>query len=237
MIKAVVFDFRDTLLKVAKGYKVMNRHLFLFVRSRNVAISKKELERMYSDVIRSAKNKAAKNKKLHDAMPMFVGLLLKKLGIKTNKQESEALLKNMNDAFAASVSLYPDAKKLLKEIRRRKLRTAAVIDGTSYRERKIISRLGLKKYLDEIVISEEVGFNKFTDKPLRTALAKLRIPPQKVLVVGDRIDKDIVHANNLGCLSVKLVRNKGRYARLVGTTSAHKPKYEVTNLMELKKYL
>lgn len=237
MIQAVIFDFRDTLLKVSDGYKAMNRRLFTFVRSYKTALNYKQFERQNMRVILSQKARIAKNTKLHDAMPVFVESLLKQLKIKPEDEEYIRLLRGMNDDFAVNVSLYPDAESLLKELKQRKLKTAVVIDGTSYRERKIIRRLGLAKYLNVVVISEEVGFNKFTSKPLEAALRKLKTTPANALVVGDRLDKDIIHANKLGCVSVRLVRNQGRYAALVSVKKKEKPDHTIRNFSELRKFV
>ena len=53
-------------------------------------------------------------------------------------------------------------------------------------------------------------------------------------MVGDRVDKDIVHANRLGCISVLLQREKGRYRHLEVEQPEEKPMFVVQGLLEIK---
>jgi FMN phosphatase YigB (HAD superfamily) len=237
MIKAVAFDFRDTLIDVKPGYKARNIALFRMLKRKGIKASDEDILNKYREVINREKNRRAKQLRVFDPSSIFVSGLLKQFKVKITPGEIGRLLEDMNARFAKKVKLYPDALALLKLLKKRKIKTAVVIDGESKRERAIIKRLGLKTYLDVIVISEEVGLNKFTSKPLQTALIKLGVNPEHVLSVGDRLDKDVVHANKLGCVSVRLVRNQGRYASLVGTRSSEKPDYMVKNLLELRKYI
>lgn len=66
---------------------------------------------------------------------------------------------------------------------------------------------------------------------------KLKADPKQTLVIGDRLDKDIMHANKLGCVSVRLIRHGGRYANFVGTKSTEKPKFTIFSLNEVPKLL
>ncbi|MBI3952518.1 MAG: HAD family hydrolase [Candidatus Doudnabacteria bacterium] len=233
MIKAVAFDFRDTLLKVDRGYKAMNRSVWNFVIRKGIKISEKDLLRMNALVIKEHKRKIAKNKKIYDATPIFIAALLKKLGLRLVDKQFHKLLGQVSGSFVRNANLYPDAVRLLKTLKNRKIKTALVIDGSIKREKAIIKRLGLNKFINVVIISEEIGHNKFTSKPLAAALKKLKVNPEHVLVVGDRLDKDIVHANKLGCVSVQLVRHGGRYADLVGTKIAEKPKFIVYSLSQV----
>src|SRR3989338_7328911 len=157
MIKAIAFDFRDTLLKVEHGYKAMNELIWKFVVSKDIKISRTDFFDLNQTVIKEEKNKVAKNTKLHDAAPFFIRGIFRKLGLTVSKRDLDKLLDQRNVKFASKVSLYPDAKKLLQKTKKLKLKTAVVIDGNSRRERLIIKRLKLKQYLNVIVISQEVG--------------------------------------------------------------------------------
>src|SRR5690348_3333370 len=79
--------------------------------------------------------------------------------------------------------------------------------------------------------------NKFTSAPLENVLKKLKVDPKSALVVGDRIDKDIIHANKLNCLSVKLERKKGRYTHQTALSNLEKPNYTIQNLKQLIKII
>lgn len=231
--KAFIFDFRDTLLRVNTGYKEANKVLFQFI-TRRKKISHKNFIKIFISVIKEHKS----NKKtVHDWSRLYTTKLLEKLGFNLSKKELEKIFAAWEKAFVSKVELFPDAVRLLKTLKVKRIKTAVVIDGTSKRERTIIRKLGLGKFLNVIVISEEVGLNKFTPMPLITALKKLKAKPNESLAVGDRVDKDIVHANKLGCFSVRLIRNRGRYANMVGLKTNEKPKLTINSLDELAKFI
>ena len=237
MIKAVLFDFRDTLLDVKQGYQACNLLLQQFVNQYNSIDPDKlqsDFKESISEVIAETKNN---NTHIHNWNALFLLNLFKKLGINLTPSEFNDFLEKYDMEFAKKCHLYPDAHKLLDQLKERGIKMGVIIDGTSKRERMIIKNLSLEKYFDTISISEEVGHNKFTDEPLKEALSEINTPPSEVLVVGDRLDKDIIHANKLGCTSIKLERHQGRYTDTTAISDQEKPKHLINSLDKLTAYL
>jgi FMN phosphatase YigB (HAD superfamily) len=63
------------------------------------------------------------------------------------------------------------------------------------------------------------------------ALAKLGVKPRNTVMVGDRIDSDIIEANRVGMKSV-LFKWNTRYDELI-TSEEEKPKFTIGSLTEL----
>ncbi len=232
MIKSIIFDCRDTLIRVDRSYAAANRFLFEWVREQR-PVSKTKFDAILHHAIDSIRKKHAGNPNIHDWNALFVRKLLISFNILISSQQFQHLLRAYSREFAKHAVLYPEVRPVLNQLRRKKIKIAVVIDGTEYRECLILRQLKLTKYFSSMVISEQVEKNKFTSLPLKRAIRKLQVKPKQIFVVGDRIDKDIVHANRLGCVSVKLERQSGRYTKNKGTKKIEQPNFTISSLRQL----
>ncbi len=237
MISAVILDLRDTLLKVDKSYKKSGDFLFKFLKQKSPTLTKKEFNNRLKESLTFISKKFGKDPTIHNRELLIVSHLLNSLNITLTNPQLNKLLNQYSNTFVENASLYPDAKFLLNFLKKNKIKTGLVIDGTIKRETKIMQKTGLNKLITAITISEAIGKNKFTPEPLKDVLKKLNATPKSTLVIGDRIDKDIVHANQLGCLSVKLERKKGRYTHQTALSNLEKPDYTIQTLKQLIKII
>ena len=231
MIRAVVFDLRDTVIRVDRAYARMHALLRRFMRERGANLTQKQLDTAFGNTLQRVKKRFDTD--VHDWNVVLLDYIFEDCGLRVPQKTMQKFLKRYDRVFVANAALYPDAKSILKLLRKRGLKLGVVIDGTRRRERALLKRLKLNTFFDAAVISEDVGVNKFTPVPLATAIQRLKIPPREILVVGDRIDKDIVHANRLGCISVKLERPGGRYTDTAALASDERPRHIVHSLSEI----
>ncbi|MFH0713914.1 MAG: HAD family hydrolase [Candidatus Micrarchaeota archaeon] len=236
MIKAVLFDFRDTLVDVSKAREAQLEFIYNYVKKRGVNISFEVFREKSKEAGAAIIHTFPKNMYIHNWGMLINKNLLESLGVKVEGRDFEKLMNEMDVVFIANVSLYPDATTILNFLKMKDVKMGAVIDGTSKRERQIIAKLGLSNYLSVIVISEEVGKNKFSLLPLQKALEQLQCPAGEVMVVGDRIDKDIAPANKLGCIAIKLERTQGRFANMKPERSEDRPRHVISKLSELAEF-
>lgn len=73
-----------------------------------------------------------------------------------------------------------------------------------------LRRKDLLRYFDVIVTSVGANSRKPDDEIFKKALARLRVFPHETVMVGDRVDADIVGANRVGITSI-LCRWNTRY--------------------------
>lgn len=229
MIKAVLFDLRDTLLDVKQAYKSSGDFLLQFVNQHGVIIN---LEKLQNDLSEIRKTEIENNdwKSTYNWDAIFLPALLKRYKINLSVNQLTKFLDEYAKVFAEQARLYPDAAKILKYLRKNDIKTGVIIDGTKKRENMILTKTGLGKLIDIATISEEVGQSKFSDLPLKDALKKLGTSPANVLVIGDRIDKDIIHANRAGCMTAKLERPSGRYTDINALSDEEKPDFIIHSL-------
>ena len=104
-------------------------------------------------------------------------------------------------------------------------------NGDSAGARNIIKATGLQDYFDAIIISEEVGIEKPCQGIFDAALAKLGVKAENAVMVGNRIDADILGANRLGMKSVWFKWN-ARYSDTV-ESSQEEPDFTINSLFQL----
>ena len=110
-------------------------------------------------------------------------------------------------------------------------RIAMIANGDSAGARNIIATCGLEDCFDVIVISEEVGIEKLDKQIFQVALDKLGVEAENAVMVGNRIDADIVEANRIGMKSVWF-RWNDRYEETIGSEE-EKPSFIIKSLSEL----
>lgn len=96
--------------------------------------------------------------------------------------------------------LYPDVEKVLKELSQKyKLGIIAnQVAGTQNR----IDNWGIGKYFDIVIASTEAGCSKPDLRIFNIALEQAGCKPNEAVMIGDRLDNDIVPAKQLGMKTV-----------------------------------
>lgn len=102
------------------------------------------------------------------------------------------------DYFLDNVEVYRNVKSTLTLLRKAGMRVAIVSDGDlSLRIRKA-KKVGLLKYVDELVASEEVIFEKPFSAIFTLALSRLKVEPEDAVMIGNDYKNDIRGAQLVG---------------------------------------
>ena len=89
---------------------------------------------------------------------------------------------------------FPDTHEVMDELRRRDIRIA-VVSNIHYDIRPHFVRHDLDRFVNEYVLSFELGYQKPDARMYTTALSLLAVDPQRALMVGDRPELDAVAAD------------------------------------------
>jgi putative hydrolase of the HAD superfamily len=118
-----------------------------------------------------------------------------------------ALLDPLYERFAQAGAwrIFDDVLPTLTALRARGLRLA-VVSNWDERLRPLLTDLGLTSFFEVIVISREVGHAKPAGEIFRHCLEALRLPPGRVLHVGDSQEEDVRGARRLGLRALHLHR-------------------------------
>ena len=133
---------------------------------------------------------------------------------------------NSDDEF-----VYPQAEECLRELHKRyKIGIIAnQVPGSSER----LEKLGLLKHIDMVVASAEEGISKPDLRIFQIALDRADCEAEATVMVGDRIDNDILPANNLGMMTVWIKQGLGGLCE--PTIDSEMPNYTISNLSEMIK--
>ena len=145
----------------------------------------------------------------------------RQLGVKLPKWESQY------------ERLYTDTKDCLKKLSR--IYKIGVIANQSLGTSERLENLGVRKYLDLIIASAEEGVSKPDRRIFEIALERSSCKPENAVMIGDRIDNDIVPAKQLGMKTIWVKQGFGSLWNI--TDESEKADIEINNLSDVLKYL
>ncbi len=100
------------------------------------------------------------------------------------------------------LELWPGALDLLGDLRARGYKLGMITNGFAETHREKISLLALERAFDEILIADEVGMLKPDPRIFRLAAERLGVAPERCAMVGDRFDRDVVGARDVGMFTI-----------------------------------
>lgn len=127
-------------------------------------------------------------------------------------------------------SLYPEAETVLKSLLKMGYRLG-IIANQSIGSEERLEEWGIRKYFSVVIASAEEGVAKPDKEIFLRALKKANCDPQNAFMVGDRLDNDIVPANEIGMKTVWIKQGLGGYA--TPKEPLEYPDYTVNDLTEL----
>ena len=231
MIKAVFFDLWDTLL-IDRGFfrGERNEVVLEFLKSLDKETTLEEIDKLFIEVHDHIETEYFGSVEKYK-FGMGLSFIFERLGVRVNKEMTEALEEKLWKLFLHEGKLRPHAIETLSYLKRRGYKLAVITNWSTVTGNEVVDSFDLRKYFDLIVISEDVGGEKSTTLPFKVALEKLGLKPEEVVMVGDRDDEDIFGAKLLGIKAVKIYGSH----RVFGET--RKADYEINDLIELKEIL
>lgn len=112
------------------------------------------------------------------------------------------LLDDYVEQFKYSCIAFPNLIHMFDELKHEKLTLGIITNGFGTFQMDNIKALGIKKYVDTILISEWEGIKKPDPKIFLKAIEKLHVEPNQCVFVGDHPENDIHAAKNVGMKSI-----------------------------------
>lgn len=209
MLKAILMDLDNTLYDASAAYRRGEEAAVRF-GSDALGISLQEWGEAWprgkartKEILQSC---AAQHHRL-----FYIQHALEYLG-RSPFEHAEEIYKAYWDAALEGLCLFEGAEAFLQEAKAKGLKLALCTDMTAAMQYRKIRKLGLDKYLDALVTSEEVGVEKPDRKMFELALAKLGVSPAEALMIGDSLSKDVEGAQNIGIRAIWKANPKAAYA-------------------------
>ena len=129
--------------------------------------------------------------------------------------------------------LYPDAKIVLETLHNRY--KIGVIANQLPNLEKRLENFGIRQWIDLIISSADCGFSKPSSKIFQLALQQASCSASSAIMIGDRLDNDIVPAKALGMKTIWIKQGFSAYSPI--QSPSEEPDFTVNSLSDLLKIL
>ena len=97
---------------------------------------------------------------------------------------------------------------------------------------KRLDEFGILKCFELVIASEEVGISKPDKEIFIITISKVNCIPQECVMIGDRLDNDIIPAKQIGMKTIWIRQGLAKYQdKLIGISNSD---YIIDSLIELK---
>jgi putative hydrolase of the HAD superfamily len=189
-IQAVLFDLDGTLLDRRETFR---RHLELQVARHANLFGREDAVRYVAKLLELDENGTLDRGVFYDRVEAEFALPI---------GSSATLIADFETHFPETCAPLPHLHETLQALRGCRIKLAVVTNGRGLIQGRKVQRLGIRPFLDAVLISEEMGFRKPDPRIFRAALDQLRVEPTAAAFVGDNPDTDVLGARNIGLLSV-----------------------------------
>ena len=114
------------------------------------------------------------------------------------------------------ITLYDGVFELIQGLKSKGIKVGIITDGRVSGQKRKIQALGLDKLIDDIIITDELGgvqFRKPCDIAFRIMQRRWGLPFEKIVYVGDNVEKDFQAPKQLGMRSLYFKNKSGLYIK------------------------
>ena len=209
MIKAVFFDLYNTLIHYEPPPEEQQTQA---CRAFGIEVERQAIRHGYwaaNEFLTHENARLAIQKRSEEEQREFwidwEATLLRKAGVNVSRELASQILDWVRQTDRKLV-LYPDVLPTLTLLRSRGL-TLGLISNLERSLEHLCTDLGLSPYLDFILISHEVGFEKPHPEIFLTALERAKVQASEAIHVGDQYHADVVGARQVGIKPLLLDRD------------------------------
>lgn len=230
-IKGVIFDLDETLYDYKSADKIAYDHVteYLIKLKKYDKIdvvatlfeAKKSVKNILSPVLSTS---------IHQRILYF-----QKIVEKLNLSYVEAKKINLMywEKFYNNIVPREGVIDLFKYLKEQNIKIAVLTNFTTEHQFNKLDKLGLLKYIDVLVTSEEIGVEKPDKRSFQAIINKLKLSPDKLLMVGDDFKSDIEGAIESSIYAAYFNKNSEK----VSMTSDHLTFNSFDQLLNLFKKL
>jgi putative hydrolase of the HAD superfamily len=226
MVKAVLFDWGDTLMEFVYDEELLE------------ASHRAGLAAIGRDDVRITEHLRERFEPLFGVpgtleeveYPGFIRGVLADFEIEVSDEELDRFLEAEHAAWAPARRLGGTTHALLESLRERGLRLGLVSNAfdPGWLLHRDLEEMGLRERLDFAVFSSEVGKRKPHPDIFRRALEALDVPAEETLFVGDRLYEDVRGAAELGMTTVQAL-----WFRAEATPDGAEPDFQAFTQMDV----
>ena len=196
MFKGAIFDIDGTLYDYKENDIVAVKSLCRFAEEK-LDVSEKKFCEVYGEARRIVKTRLANTGGSQHSRVLFLQTALELLG-----KNPFLYVTKMYDAywnpFLENMQPFDGVVDFMKSLKAAGIKIAVCTDMTAHIQYRKLARLGLDKFIDFMVTSEETGLEKPASIMFELALSKLETKPEETVYFGDSLERDIEGAAKVG---------------------------------------
>jgi HAD superfamily hydrolase (TIGR01549 family) len=227
--KGIIFDLDNTLYDYDLCHnKAINEVFDYLIKTIQVPLDKEYIKSLYDDISKKIKYELTNTASSHNKS-IYFKQLLETLNIGFSQFQ---IINNLYwETFYENLVCFDGVKDFIIWNKNIGKKIGILTDyETEYQVIKL-EKLGLLKYIDILVTSEEVGIEKPSTQMFYTMLQKLNLNPGDVIMIGDNYEKDIKGAINSNILGYWFHKNNPNFNNFIDLHSQF-----VSILNELDKF-
>lgn len=196
MVKAVIFDIDNTLYDFDKAHKTAMNALGVYAKE-NLGMEPEETAALAKKCMgivaeRTGKDCAA----LHNRLLRFQ-CFLEQIG-STDYRKAMEMYHTYWDTLIEVMEPEPGMLSLLARLKEKGIRVGIGSDMTAYIQYKKLEKIDALQYLDFLVVSEEAGVEKPSQRFFDLCVEKAGCKPQECVFIGDSLKKDVIGSSKCG---------------------------------------
>lgn len=194
MIKAVFFDIDDTLYDTSGFAKLARKAAINVMVDAGLPLSSEDAYKLLREIIEEKGSNYDKH---------FNILTQKVFGEENPRLIALGMITYHNVKFAL-LRLYPETASTLIYLKSKGYNLGVISDGLTIKQWEKLIRLDLHHFFDIVVTSEEAGVEKPDEKIFQLALDRMGCKASESIMIGDKLDRDILGAINIGMSAILL---------------------------------
>lgn len=193
MIKAVLFDFDETLQDRTKAFE---GYMDAFMRDFLPDLPEAEQEKRKKDMVDTGNGGYVDRQKWYQQLIDMWGW--------QNAPDCAVLANHYDTQFGYHNVIFDGSVPMLKELRKRGFMTGVITNGPSVLQQTKMEQSGLMPYCDIVVVSGDLPFAKPDRRIFEYTAEKLGVKTSECLYVGDHPVNDIAGAKLAGMQALRM---------------------------------
>ena len=230
-VDVIFFDLDETLYDYTTISRLANKEVSVLVQALGICEEKKFRKALEKATDIAYKKYGTKPKVFDRRLRFKIAFTL--LKVKPSKDLLELLNLKYWNVILENIRPYPDVIPTLTTLKDLGIRLGILSDGLVEIQEKRLKALGISRFFDFTVFSEEIGINKPSPKVFKYALKVANTSPRESAMVGDNVKTDIYGANRVGMLSIWIRR--GRFKDISPSSNKELPKFVINKLDQILK--
>lgn len=150
----------------------------------------------------------------------------------SSNQITKEIVLNIYRNHLPTIQLYNDSKVFLEKLLMQGSEMSLITDGRSITQRNKLRALGIESYFKNIIISEEVNFEKPCEYNFKMVMNNKHA--ENYIYIADNPHKDFITPNKLGWISICLLdRGQNVHKQNFNISSEYLPLYLINSFEEI----